>query len=429
MPTKRSRRTRRAYYRAISSKKPSNSTVKKITEDGSSKMEDANPIDESGETRPEISATPLTDEVTDKPTIILSPEEIASLKDEPALPQVHIPISFHRENDNWESGYNYVAPDTDNEDDEEDYEDYDDYEEDDYDDSFENSSHEIHTQDESPTIILEVSELMAMPAPIINNTSPALPKPFIEPWAQTQRRKPENPISPPPPPALPHRMPSSDNHAEQFARLHRQRLEREMGAIERTSEEPYITDKLRQWWTDIQPGINRILGRTQRTRIHGSRTSGQLPAVHIHGFDAISPEPMRRLSDAARQIGNQAQTAATPAIKKFHERAERAAQKFVDKIDERLGGSPPLQHVLVGPGRMIVSFAPNISIRDAQIIIASVQARALRRLVGYNAYLVIVPPGREAHYAERFHGYREVTGVHFGPQRPSTSFVGRMAGR
>jgi len=217
---------------------------------------------------------------------------------------------------------------------------------------------------------------------------------------------------------------------DKFSELREQRIALQEGQIDRLPDEPFVADKLRQWWHEIQPGLDRVLGRTHRGGVRGARatmsyTSAQMPAVRAHGLEEDAPAIVR-LSAAAQQIGSRAQQAATPALSRLHERAERAAQKLVNSIDERLGGSPPLQHVVVGPGRMIVSFAPTISIRDAQIIIASLQARSLRRLVGYNAYLVIVPPGREARYAERFHTYREVTGVHFGPQRPSSSFVGRL---
>jgi hypothetical protein len=208
----------------------------------------------------------------------------------------------------------------------------------------------------------------------------------------------------------------------EFARLRAERLAREDGQAQ--PDEHTIAKTLQQWWNDLRPGIDRVLGRAHRGGSRGARsvsfhTSTQLPAVRIRPFDSDQVPAVQRLSETARQIGTRAQTAAMPALTKMHGRAERAAQALVDKIDERLGGRPPLQHVLLGPGRMIVAFASHISIRDAQLVITSVQGRALRRLVGYNAYLVLVPPGREAIYAERLHVYPEVTGVHFGPQRPS----------
>jgi hypothetical protein len=271
---------------------------------------------------------------------------------------------------------------------------------------------------DAPTIILNVDDLLAMSAPAIEAPMPPPPLPVMPapaPQSLTPTRKRELPP-----------LTETDRDAE-LALLRSQRLARENG--EELLPDPGITGKLREWWDVMQPGIDRVLGRTHRAGSRGARatiyqTSAQLPVVTVRPSEGGEGPSLQRLSQTARAIGERAQTAARPALDKVHSRAEQLAQGIVDRIDERFGGRPPLQHVLLGPGRMIVSFAPNITIRDAQTIIATAQARSLRRIVGYNAYLVMVPPGREARYADRLHRFRQVTGVHFGPQRsaqlPST---------
>lgn len=214
-----------------------------------------------------------------------------------------------------------------------------------------------------------------------------------------------------------------------FATLRGQRLAKEEGRLERLPDEPFVTDKLRQWWQDIQPGINRVLGRAHRGGLRGLRlattqSTGALPQVSLSGIHEVA-QATPRDPGTLQAIGKRAQSAASPALKKLHDRAEHMAQHLVDALDERLG-APPMQQVLLGPGRMIVTFAPHVSIRIAQTIITSVQARSLRCLVGYNAYLIMIPPGREAVFAERLHVYREVTGIHFGPQRPPPGMMRQL---
>ncbi len=324
-----------------------------------------------------------------------------------------------------------------------------------------------HPQADRPTIILDVAALLASSPP---TSGPTPPPPLAPPSRRsTPAARPPRPGDSLPParsqgsfprpdaasahPAesLPHPAPASTptrrrdetrtptrkrdqpdlptfDRDEDLARLRQQRLAREAqeGAATQVAPETQLAGKLRQWWHDVQPGLDRVLGRTHRAGSRGARattyqTSASLPAVRVRSVAEEEVPAVERLSATARTIGARAQTAAGPALTKLHTRAEHMAQQIVNRIDEHLGSSPPLQHVLLGPGRMIVTFAPNVTIREAQIIIVSVQARSLRRLVGYNAYLVLVPPGREARYAERLHAYRQVTGVHFGPQRPNVA--------
>ncbi len=274
------------------------------------------------------------------------------------------------------------------------------------------SPQDERTTADAPTIVLNVADLLAMSSPSIE--APVPPPPLGS--------------RPPAPAALPTLTPTRKrltppvDNADALAELRSLRLARERG--EDLTPEPSFTGRLRQWWEVVQPGIDRVLGRAHRAGSRGARattfqTSAQLPVVTVRPSEEGDAPPVQRLSQTARAIGERAQTAARPAIERMHSRAEQMAQQLVDRIDERFGGRPPLQHVLLGPGRMIVSFAPNVTIRDAQTIIATAQARSLRRIVGYNAYLVLVPPGREARYADRLHRFRQVSGVHFGPQRPT----------
>jgi hypothetical protein len=395
--SKKARRPQRSHYQATTSARASASAIAQHAE--LMPEEEADRGVEEHATRPIAAITPppaeaapaaSTSEPADPPTIILTPEQIALLS-HARPPHVTLPSPD-------EEGYDFLAQDP-------------------------------RRDSERATIILDVNALLAAPPP---------PEDDFVPVARVE-------VPPPPPPlkgrdlktpssvpiiaeehsATPTRKRSeTSDRDEELARLRRQRLEREAGIAERAPDEPYISDKLQQWWRDIQPGIARVLGRAHRAGTRGARatsyqTSSQLPVVKVRSMDEEEAPVLQRLSETAKTIGKRAQTAAHPALDKLHSRAEQVAQQIVDRIDEKLGGRPPLQHVLLGPGRMIVSFAPNVTIRDAQTIIAAIQARSLRRLVGYNAYLVLVPPGREARYAERLHAYHQVTGVHFGPQRPS----------
>ena len=382
-------------------------------------------------TRPVAAVAPPDGEteIVDAPTVILTPNQIAALA--PALPLVVPDVSVPGE----EGGYAYLEPVV-----------HDDY-------SAEYAAYDAATEFDAPTIVLDVAALMATPPPATpDHPAASFGVPPRERWRDESAVRPASPAASmpaparswprppqatPPPPVMPPPASISARTArleapdEEFARLREQRLARQSGQIEHDPAEPYISDKLRQWWHEIQPGIDRVLGRSHRGGARNARatsyhTSAQLPVVRVRSLDEAAAPSVQRLSTTARQIGTRAQTAALPALTKFHTRAERAAQQLVDRLDEHLGGRPPMQHVLLGPGRMIVSFAANVSIREAQIIINSVQARSLRRLVGYNAYLVLVPPGREAIYAERFNTYREITGVHFGPQRASSA-TGKLA--
>ncbi len=199
---------------------------------------------------------------------------------------------------------------------------------------------------------------------------------------------------------------------EKFAQLHEQRVAKEQGKIDRLPEEPFISDKLRQWWQDIQPGVHLLFHQGSEQSLPPAEPAEK----HVHGVLSL-----------AQKIGLAAQKTAMPAIRKLHDRAENAAQRIVNAIDDKIGAGPPMQHVLLGPGRMVVTFAPQVSIRTAQTIIAAVQSRAIRRLVGYNAYLIMTPPGKEALFAERLHMYHEVTGVHFGSQKPPTAMARQLA--
>lgn len=279
--------------------------------------------------------------------------------------------------------------------------------------------------EDAPTIMLEVGALLAMPPP---------PPPVRE-AAQTHHKRLSLPAMPTDPdgrpaswprpaeaaPLRPHRPGDKIHDPErEFAQLRGQRLARDSQAHPVVTDPRPLTSQIRRLWDRVQPGLERVMGRAHRSGFYAlgasaSQTSTNLPAVRLRADDdapAIAPR-----SSAARAIGERASTAAVPALRRLHSRAEEAAQRLVEKIDASLGATPPMKHVLLGPGRMIIAFAPGISIRNAQIVIASVQARPLRRLVGYNAYLVLVPPGRESRYAERLHDYREVTGVHFGSSR------------
>jgi|GEM_PF-3244864 len=425
MSSSKKARHRRSHYRVVTVERQAQTDAARvdehITRDHAQPHrtadEQADREDLPVSTRP-VAAVAGEADVVDAPTIILTPDMIAMLAS-PSMPKA-TPA---------DSGYTYTpttpttptAPDN----------------------NPATSVEDDATTLDAPTVVLEVGTILTPPSThavevpthtsdaTVGSRSAMVDHSSLPPSASYAR--PGNSWPRPSRTAVPNaatsntptkrRTPNLDAPNDDFVRLREQRLARLQNEAR---EESDIAATLRQWWQGIQPGIDRVLGRAHRGGAHGARvtsyqTSAHMPVVKVRPLTEEHAPAIRRLSIAAQQIGARAQTAATPAIKTLHSRAEHAAQQLVDRIDEHLGGRPPMQNVLLGPGRMIVSFTASLSIHDAQSIIASVQGRALRRLVGYNAYLVLVPPGREARYAERFHTYHEVTGVHFGPQRPSAS--------
>ncbi len=313
---------------------------------------------------------------------------------------------------------------------------------------------------DAPTIVLDIHTLMATPP--IPSAPPRPPQPDVSYHPEPRRpTHPPSPVSPNsrPKPALPATSPLKDrassgtswprvpqpfnpssvqhgqhvaDPAGDFARLREQRLSHRLPTPDNEPHVTAFTTHLRDFWRSIKPGLDRVLGRSHRAGVRGvrsttSQTSAQMPAISLKSLDEDAPSAPSRRSSTARELGSEAHDAALPALVKLHSRAERAAQRLIDRIDASMGAAPPMQHVLIGPGRMVVTFAPGVTIRNAQYVISMVSARPLRRIIGYNAYLVLVPPGRESRYADRFRSYHEVIGVHFGPPRstsPSASSVG-----
>ena len=382
MGAKKGRRERRSHYRVTTARAASQPSAEFV--DIAQSVKEVVRAEEQS-TRPLAAVTPdaptagTSAPPDEPPTVILTPAQV-SLLSRARLPQTTFPAPDEEE----AVGYAFVKRDD-------------------------------RRRADAPTIILDVAALLEMSSPAIDAPEPPAPLPRLDPLADEALAS-LTPTRKRPPPA------SATEHEEALAHLRSQRLARANGA--EAPEDESLADRLRQWWHQVQPGLDRVLGRSHRAGSRSARattyqTSAQLPVVKVRSLDDEEAPAVQRLSQTARAIGERAQTAARPALNNMHSRAEQMAQQIVDRIDERFGGRPPLQHVLLGPGRMIVSFAPNVTIRDAQTIIAAIQARSLRRIVGYNAYLVLVPPGREARYAERLHRYRQVTGVHFGPQRPA----------
>ena len=272
-----------------------------------------------------------------------------------------------------------------------------------------------------PTLVLDVHVLLSTPAPSL--APPPTPPhiPAVRPdssWPRAPRPFALGRFSPGP----------TVNDADgDFSKLRSRRLSHRLPQPNNEPHEMPLTSKLKQIWGEMKPGLDRVLGRSHRAGLRGTRstswhTSAQLPAVHMKSLQEPSTPAIQRLSQSAKHLGVQANVAAQPALLRLHAQAERLAQRLVDRIDERLGAAPPLQHVLLGPGRLVIAFAQGVSIRDAQYVIAAAQAHTLRRIVGYNAYLILVPPGREVRYAQRFQSFQEVIGVHFGaPHQAQTA--------
>lgn len=211
------------------------------------------------------------------------------------------------------------------------------------------------------------------------------------------------PIPQTPPRGIP-RSALPDPRMERFQELrgHREALEDGEASPEEVAP---VTERVRAWWNDLRPGLQRALHYQ-----HVARASG------IHAIPAYAPGPptsrlgdvFGRLAASAREFSERAQSAAGPALKRLHDQAEQAAQAIVGRFE----GSPAQQQApFLGPGRVAVFFRPGVTVGQAQRLLAASQARPMRIIPRKHGFLAYVTPGREPEVSERLRQHPYVRDV------------------
>ena len=184
----------------------------------------------------------------------------------------------------------------------------------------------------------------------------------------------------------------------------RQRREAHAEGQQPVGENPPVAQVVRQWWSDLLPGLSQALDHQ-----HEARASG------VHPIPAHEPSPLAGLGDAfgrlaavVRDLGERAQSAAMPALTRLHDRAEQAAQALVDRIE-----GPPVrqQAPLLGPGRLAVFFRQGVTVGQAQRVLVSNQVRPMRLIPRRHGFLGMVQPGYEAEVGEQLRQHPYVRDV------------------
>lgn len=191
---------------------------------------------------------------------------------------------------------------------------------------------------------------------------------------------------------------------ERYQELHRRRDAVNSG--ERDLGDQQVTERVRQWWNDLRPGLKQALAYQ-----HEARASG------VHTVPAYEQTPTSRLGDvfgrltaSARDLTERAQSAAAPAFKRIHDQAEHAAQAIVNRFD---GDTAHQQAPFLGPGRIAVFFRPGVSVGQAQRLLSSNDARPLRVIPRKHGFLAYVLPGSEEYVSTRLRVHPYVRDVLF----------------
>jgi hypothetical protein len=191
-----------------------------------------------------------------------------------------------------------------------------------------------------------------------------------------------------------------DPRMARFQELHRRRDAMEHGEPDpRTGH--HMTDRVRQWWSDLRPGLKDALAYQ-----HEARASGTHPIpASAEPSEPSEPSATSRLGDmfgrltaSARDLTERAQSAAAPAFRRIHNQAEQAAQAIVGRFEN----DPARQQApFLGPGRIAVYFRSGVSVGQAQRLLSSNEARPLRIIPRKHGFLAYVLPGMEAQVSGR----------------------------
>jgi hypothetical protein len=200
---------------------------------------------------------------------------------------------------------------------------------------------------------------------------------------------------------------NSDPRIRRLEELRRQRLAQIAGqhaGQHAAGENAPVAQMVRQWWTDLMPGMRKALHSQ-----HEARASGvyPMPATETAVTGRLG-DAFGRLTAAVRDMSERAQSATGPTIKGIHDRAEHAAQALV----ERFEGSPTRQQApLLGPGRLAVFFRQGVTVGDAQRLLVATRARPMRLIPRRHGFLALVPPGNESSIGEQLRQHPYVRDV------------------
>jgi hypothetical protein len=194
-----------------------------------------------------------------------------------------------------------------------------------------------------------------------------------------------------------------DPRMERFQELRRQRVAHDQG--ERAESDPApVREAVRQWWSDLNPGLQSAL-RFQRE----ARASGMHPIpAYENAAVARLGDAFGRLAASARELTERAQQAAAPTIKRIHDQVEQAAQGIISRFE---GDTVRQQAPLLGPGRIAIFFRQGVSVGQAQRLLAASAARPMRLIPRKHGFLARVQPGTEAEVCERLRSHPYVSDV------------------
>lgn len=213
----------------------------------------------------------------------------------------------------------------------------------------------------------------------------------------TGRPMPGEPPAGIPPSAFP------DPRSERLRELHRRRDAKEHGE-QNPSDDRQVTERVRQWWSDLRPGLRDALEYQ-----HEARASG------AHPIPAYEPAPSSRLGDVFGRLTASARgltERARPAFERLHDQAEHAAQAIVGRFEP----DPARQQApFLGPGRIAIFFRSGVSVGQAQRLLSSNEARPLRIIPRKHGFLAYVLPGTEEKVSNRLRIHPYVRDVVFMP--------------
>ena len=183
---------------------------------------------------------------------------------------------------------------------------------------------------------------------------------------------------------------------ERFQELREQRKAHERG--ERAPHDsPPVNERVRTWWMDLTPGLQRALKLQHEARESGTHA--------VPGYVVTVASAMLRMTDAfgrlavsTRELANRAHATAGPALRRVHESAEAYAQALIEKLE----GTPVQQQAaFLGPGRLAVLFKSGVTVGQAQRLLQHNEARPLRLIPRKHGFLALVQRGMEAEVADR----------------------------
>jgi hypothetical protein len=183
---------------------------------------------------------------------------------------------------------------------------------------------------------------------------------------------------------------------ERFQELREQRRAHERG--ERAPQDPSpVTDRVRSWWMDLTPGLQRALKLQHEARESGAHA---VPGYVVTLATAVTrmTDAFGRFAESTRDFANRAHATAGPTLRRMHDSAEAAAQALIDKLE----GTPVQQQAsFLGPGRLAVLFKSGVTVGQAQRLLQGVNARPLRLIPRKHGFLALVTRGSEAQVAAR----------------------------